>query len=188
VKPVGDNSPIPARADAAVLARAAKVALAVFDVDGVLTDGSLHYGPNGEETKVFNTLDGHGIKMLQVAGVIAAIVSGRESKALARRAADLGIAHLYMGVDDKRTAFDSLLKDCAVTAELTAGIGDDVVDLPYLSRCGFAVAVPGAPAYLRSRMHYVTEAKAGHGAAREFCDIILHAKGKLLPMLDAYGA
>lgn len=178
----------PAGASDAVLARAANVEMAVFDVDGVLTDGGLRYGPEGEETKVFNTLDGHGIKMLQAAGVIAAIISGRESKALGKRAADLGIHHLFMGVADKGVKFQTLLDDVGIPAERCAGIGDDIVDLPYLSRCGFAVAVANAHPYLKTRVHYVTHAQAGHGAGREFCDLILHAKGRLGAMLAEYGA
>ncbi|MBL8521173.1 MAG: HAD hydrolase family protein [Betaproteobacteria bacterium] len=171
-----------------ILARAADTELAVFDVDGVLTDGSLHYGPGGEETKVFNTLDGHGIKMLQAAGVIVAIISGRESKALGKRAGDLGIHHVFMGVADKGVKFQTLLDDVGLAAERCAGIGDDVVDLPFLSRCGFAVAVPEAPAYLKAQVHYVTQARAGRGAAREFCDILLHAKGKLAQLVAGYSA
>lgn len=171
-----------------VLSRAADVELAVFDVDGVLTEGALHYGPNGEETKVFNTLDGHGIKMLQSAGVVVAIISGRESKALGKRAGDLGIHHLYMGVADKGIKFQTLLDDVGVSPDRCGGIGDDVVDLPYLSRCGFSVAVPDAPPYLKAQVHYVTQARAGHGAAREFCDIILHAKGKLAALVAGYSA
>jgi 3-deoxy-D-manno-octulosonate 8-phosphate phosphatase (KDO 8-P phosphatase) len=179
---------IPPEVNGNVLARAAGIELAVFDVDGVLTEGALHYGPNGEETKVFNTLDGHGIKMLQSAGVIVAIISGRESKALGKRAGDLGIHHLFMGVADKGVKFQTLLEDSGIAAEKCAGIGDDVVDLPYLSRCGFSVAVPDAPAYLKAQVHYVTQARAGHGAAREFCDIILHAKGKLADLIAGYSA
>jgi 3-deoxy-D-manno-octulosonate 8-phosphate phosphatase (KDO 8-P phosphatase) len=179
---------IPPEVNGNVLARAASIELAVFDVDGVLTEGALHYGPNGEETKVFNTLDGHGIKMLQSAGVIVAIISGRESKALGKRAGDLGIHHLFMGVADKGVKFQTLLDDCGLAADKCAGIGDDVVDLPYLSRCGFSVAVPDAPAYLKAQVHYVTQARAGHGAAREFCDIILHAKGKLADLIAGYSA
>ena len=101
----------PPGVDDAVLARAARVKLAVFDVDGVLTEGRLYYGPNGEELKVFNTLDGHGLKMLQDSGVELAIISGRASEALARRAKDLKITQLFMGVADKRDVFEHLLKN-----------------------------------------------------------------------------
>ena len=176
----------PAHVDADVLARAAKVRLAVFDVDGVLTDGALHYGPNGEEIKVFNTLDGHGLKMLKDSGVEVAIISGRSSEALARRAADFKITQLFMGVADKRVVFDQLLASLGMPYGDVAGIGDDVVDLPYLARCGFAVCVPSAPLYMHAQVHYVTEATGGHGAVREFCEIIMHARGTLESALAKY--
>lgn len=157
--------------------RIRNIKLAIFDVDGVLTDGSLHYGPNGEETKIFNTLDGHGLKMLRESGVELAIISGRESKALARRAKDLGIAQLYMGVENKLGMFETLLKSLSLSAAQCAGLGDDVVDLPFLTRCGFAACVPAAPAYVKARVHYVTAVEGGRGAVREFCDLIMQAQG-----------
>ncbi len=160
-----------------VLARIRRVKLAIFDVDGVLTDGSLHYGANGEEMKVFNTLDGHGLKMLQASGVAVAIISGRQSQALARRASDLGISQLFMGVDDKREAFEKLLASLSLLPSESAGLGDDVIDLPFLTRCGFAAAVPAAPPYVKQRAHYVTVAQGGRGAAREFCDLIMQIQG-----------
>ena len=160
-----------------VIERIRNIKLVIFDVDGVLTDGCLHYGSNGEETKVFNALDGHGMKMLRESGVELAIISGRESQALARRAKDLAINHLCMGVDNKRDTFDALLKSLALLSAQVAGLGDDVVDLPFLTRCGFAAAVPSAPAYVRERVHYVTSAGGGHGAAREFCDLIMQTQG-----------
>jgi 3-deoxy-D-manno-octulosonate 8-phosphate phosphatase (KDO 8-P phosphatase) len=169
-----------------VLARIRKVKLAVFDVDGVLTDGGLHYGPNGEELKVFNTLDGHGIKMLQESGVTAAIISGRQSPALARRASDLGVTQLAMGVDNKRVAFEKLLTSLNLTPSQCAGLGDDVIDLPFLRRCGFSAAVPAAPSYLKQHVHYVTLASGGHGAAREFCDLIMQAQGTWDGLLQKY--
>ena len=162
-----------------VLARAARIKLAVFDVDGVLTDGRLCYGANGEETKTFNTLDGHGLKMLQESGVELAIISGRSSDALARRAKDLRITQLFMGVPGKREVFDHLLKSLSLGAADAAGLGDDVVDLPFLTRCGFAACVPAAPRYMKEHVHYVTEAEGGHGAVREFCELIMHAQGTL---------
>ena len=153
------------------------VKLAIFDVDGVLTDGRLHYGPNGEESKVFNTLDGHGLKMLQQSGVELAIISGRASKALERRAKDLGIAQLYMGVENKLGVFEALLKSLALLHSQTAGLGDDVIDLPFLTRCGFAACVPSAPSYVKQHVQYVTTREGGHGAAREFCDLIMQTQG-----------
>ena len=153
------------------------VKLAIFDVDGVLTDGRLHYGPNGEESKVFNTLDGHGLKMLQQSGVELAIISGRTSKALERRAKDLGIAQLFMGVENKLGVFEALLKSSALLHWQTAGLGDDVIDLPFLTRCGFAACVPSAPAYVKQHVQYVTSREGGHGAVREFCDLIMQTQG-----------
>ena len=153
------------------------VKLAIFDVDGVLTDGRLHYGPNGEGSKVFNTLDGHGLKMLQQSGVELAIISGRASKALERRAKDLGIAQLFMGVENKLGVFEALLKSLALLHSQTAGLGDDVIDLPFLTRCGFAACVPGAPVYVKQHVQYVTTREGGHGAVREFCDLIMQTQG-----------
>ena len=153
------------------------VKLAIFDVDGVLTDGRLHYGPNGEESKVFNTLDGHGLKMLQQSGVELAIISGRASKALERRAKDLGIAQLFMGVENKLGVFEALLKSLALSPSQTAGLGDDVIDLPFLTRCGFAACVPASPAYVKQHVQYVTSREGGHGAVREFCDLIMQTQG-----------
>ena len=163
--------------NAELVERIRNVKLAIFDVDGVLTDGSLHYGPGGEEVKVFNTLDGHGLKMLQASGVELAIISGRASKALERRAKDLGIAQLFMGAENKLDMFESLLRRLSLSHAQSAGLGDDVIDLPFLTRCGFAACVPAAPAYVKQHVHYVTSAQGGRGAAREFCDLIMQAQG-----------
>ena len=169
-----------------VIERIRKIKLAIFDVDGVLTNGSLTYVPNGEETKVFNALDGHGMKMLRESGVELAIISGRKSEALARRAKDLAVSHLFMGVDNKRDIFDALLKSLSLAPAQVAGLGDDVIDLPFLTRCGFAAAVPSAPAYVRERVHYVTTAGGGQGAAREFCDLIMQTQGTWDAALKKY--
>ena len=166
--------------------RIRNIKLAVFDVDGVLTDGCLHYGPNGEELKVFNALDGHGMKMLQESGVALAIISGRESKALERRAKDLQIAQLFMGVENKLNTFESLIKSLSLSRAQSAGLGDDVVDLPFLTHCGFAACVPAAPAFVRQHVHYVTTAQGGHGAAREFCDLIMQTQGTWDAALKKY--
>ena len=166
--------------------RIRNIKLAVFDVDGVLTDGCLHYGPNGEELKVFNALDGHGMKLLQESGVALAIISGRESKALARRAKDLGIAQLFMGVENKLNTFESLIKSLSLSRAQSAGLGDDMVDLPFLTRCGFAACVPAAPMFVRQHVHYVTTAQGGHGAAREFCDLIMQTQGTWDAALKKY--
>ncbi len=168
------------------LARLTKIKLAVFDVDGVLTDGTLLYTANGEETKQFNALDGHGIKMLMQTGVEVAIISGRESAALKRRAQDQGITQLFMGVHDKRDVFMRLLSALKLEEAEAAGLGDDVIDLPFLSRAGFAACVPASTAFVKQHVHYITKAGGGHGAAREFCELIMHAQGTLTPMLQKY--
>lgn len=169
-----------------ILERARAIKLAIFDVDGVLTDGSLMYTETGETIKVFNTLDGHGLKMLQQAGVEVAIISGRASQALTLRMRELGITHVFQGVQDKLATFEALTRSLGVTLEEVASIGDDVMDLPILTRCGFAAAVPAAPAFVRERVHHVTLASGGRGAAREFCEIILQAQGKLDALLKRY--
>ncbi|HEY0845783.1 MAG TPA: HAD family hydrolase [Noviherbaspirillum sp.] len=168
------------------IARAARVRLMIFDVDGILTDGSLHYGPDGELIKTFNVLDGHGIKLLQQSGVMTAIISARKSDIVAKRAADLGIAHLFQGVHDKRTAFEQLLSVTDVAVDACGFVGDDVIDLPILLRVGFAASVPNAHAEVKSRVHYVTQASGGRGAARELCDFILRAQGNYEAALAPY--
>jgi len=168
------------------MARARRIRLMVFDVDGVLTDGSLHFGADGEMIKTFNVLDGHGIKLLQQSGVITAIISARQSPLVARRAADLGITHVQQGVHDKLSGFQSLLAECGVEAEASGFIGDDVIDLPVLTRVGFAASVPNGHPEVRSRVHYVTTASGGRGAVRELCDFILHAQGNYEAALAPY--
>lgn len=167
-------------------ARAARVRLMIFDVDGILTDGNLYYGPQGELIKTFNVLDGHGIKLLQQSGVAAAIISARQSETVARRAADLGIRHLYQGAHDKKSAFEQLLTQTGIAREDCGFIGDDVIDLPILLRVGFAASVPNAHVEVRSRVHYVTQAGGGRGAARELCDFILRAQGHYEAALAPY--
>ncbi len=157
--------------------RARRVRLMLFDVDGVLTDGRLWYGPQGEALKAFSAHDGHGMKMLAASGVALAILSGRESAAVAHRAAELGIRHVLQGVADKRAAFDLLLARLGVQAAAAGYMGDELVDLAVLRRCGFACAPPGAPEPVRRHAHYVAEAAAGRGAVREVCEYILRAQG-----------
>jgi 3-deoxy-D-manno-octulosonate 8-phosphate phosphatase (KDO 8-P phosphatase) len=166
--------------------RAAAVRLMIFDVDGILTDGSLHYGPEGEVIKTFNVLDGHGIKLLQQSGVAVAIISARESAMVARRAADLSIVHLYQGVHDKRASLAQLLKKLDLGLHDCGFIGDDLVDLPILLKVGFSASVPDGHPEVRSRVHYVTAAGGGRGAAREICDLILRAQGNYEAALAPY--
>jgi 3-deoxy-D-manno-octulosonate 8-phosphate phosphatase (KDO 8-P phosphatase) len=159
--------------------RARSVRVAVFDVDGVLTDGALYYTDPGAEMKAFSVRDGHGIRMLGENGVAAAIITSRSSGALAARARNLGIELLYQGASDKLAAFDDLLGRCRVGAEACVYVGDDLVDVPVMQRCGLAVAVSDAPAPVRRVAQYVTRARGGRGAVREICEIILHAQGSL---------
>jgi 3-deoxy-D-manno-octulosonate 8-phosphate phosphatase (KDO 8-P phosphatase) len=160
-----------------VYLRARPISLAIFDVDGVLTDGRLHYTGSGEELKVFDVRDGHGLKMLQAGGIELAIITGRKSDAVARRAADLGINHLFQGIEEKLATFEALTSRLGLQPAQCAYMGDDWIDLPVLTRCGLAISVPDAPAAVRQRVHYVTAAGGGRGAVREACELIMQAQG-----------
>ncbi|HXV12391.1 MAG TPA: HAD hydrolase family protein [Burkholderiales bacterium] len=162
--------------------KARNVRVAIFDVDGVLTEGTLYYLPSGEELKAFNVLDGHGMKMLQESGVKLAVISSRSSSCVEERARNLGIELLYQGAGDKLAAFDALLVQCGVAADSCSFIGDDAADVPVMRRCGLAASVPNAPALVRWAAHYVTRARGGHGAARELCELIIHAQGVHSPV------
>lgn len=166
--------------------RAKHVKLMIFDVDGILTDGGLRYGADGELIKTFNVLDGHGIKLLQQSGVKTAIISARQSDIVARRAADLGIAILLQGVHDKRSAFERTATDLALSHDACGFMGDDVIDLPVITRVGFSVSVPNGHPEVRSRVHYVAQAGGGRGAVREVCDFILRAQGNYEAALAPY--
>jgi 3-deoxy-D-manno-octulosonate 8-phosphate phosphatase (KDO 8-P phosphatase) len=150
-----------------------------FDVDGVLTDGVLYLGDRGEELKGFHTLDGLGMKLLQATGVAVALITARQSGLVARRAGELGIAHLFQGADDKLAVFEGLRARLGIAMAACGYMGDDFPDLPLLTRCGLAATVPEAPDAVRSRVHYVSRRPAGRGAAREVCEFILSAQGAL---------
>jgi 3-deoxy-D-manno-octulosonate 8-phosphate phosphatase (KDO 8-P phosphatase) len=149
----------------------------LFDVDGVLTDGTLLYGPSGEELKAFSAHDGHGLKMLAASGVACGLLSGRSSPAVTRRAAELGIQIVLQGIDDKLAAFHELLKKQNLQVKQAGFMGDELVDLAVLTRCGFACAPREAPEEVRSRVHYVARAPAGRGAVREVCELVMRAQG-----------
>ena len=166
--------------------RAKRLKLMIFDVDGVLTDGGLRYGPEGELIKTFNALDGHGIKLLQKSGVHTAIISARQSPIVTRRATDLGISILLQGIEDKRSAFEKMITDLKLTPEECGFMGDDVIDLPVMTRVGFAISVPNGHAEVRSRAHYVAQAHGGNGAVREVCDFILRAQDNYDSALAPY--
>lgn len=168
--------------------QAAQVRLMIFDVDGILTDGSLHFGADGEMMKTFNVLDGQGIKLLQNAGVATAIISARQSAIVSKRASDLGITHVLQGIHNKKSAFLTLTKELQIPHQECGFIGDDVIDLPILLRVGFAASVPNGHEEVRQRVAYVTKAHGGKGAVREICDFILQAQNKyhaaIAPFLD----
>ena len=170
------------------LDRARRIRLMIFDVDGVLTDGRLWYGPRGEELKAFHAFDGHGIRMLAASGVACAVLSGRRSPAVTARCAELAIEHVLQGIEDKRKEFELLLRKTGVAAAEAGFMGDELVDLPVLTRCGFACAPHEAPEPVRSRVHYVPSAPAGRGAAREVCEFVMQAHGTLERALQAYVA
>ena len=162
-----------------IYAKARAIRLAIFDVDGVLTDGSLYLSDSGEEIKAYNSQDGHGMKMLRESGVELAIITGRTSRSVELRARNLGVELLYQGVADKARAYAELLVARKLDAGATAYMGDDVVDVPVLRRCGLALTVPEAPLAVKQCADYVTRAGAGRGAAREACELIMHAQGTL---------
>lgn len=158
----------------------------VFDVDGVLTDGTLWYGPRGEAFKAFHAFDGHGLKLLAASGVACGILSGRRSDAVSARAAELGVAHVLQGIEDKLGAFRNLLRETGLEFDATGFMGDELVDLPVLTRCGLACAPREAPEAVRSRAHYVAAAPAGRGAAREVCEVVMRAQGTLARAIEGY--
>src|SRR5262245_41681180 len=162
-----------------LLERMRRLKLMIFDVDGVLTDGTLYFSETGTELKAFNARDGHGIKMLMESGVEVAILSARRSRAVDARAAELGIKLVEQGAGDKGTAFEHLIVRAHASAESTGYMGDDLVDLPVLVRCGFSASVPDAPESVRARVHHVTRAPGGRGAAREICELIMRAQDTL---------
>ncbi len=157
--------------------RLKKIKLLILDVDGVMTDGRIIFDSNGVESKFFNVKDGHGIKMLQRAGIEVGIVSGRKSQVVANRAKELGIDRVYQGALDKLTPYLDILGKTGLTDEQVAYMGDDIIDLPVMRRVGFAAAPADALEYVIRHAHFVTGNRGGWGAVREVCDLILKAQG-----------
>ncbi|AUZ05496.2 MULTISPECIES: KdsC family phosphatase [Vitreoscilla] len=170
----------------AVLQRAKAIKLLILDVDGVLTNGEIYITAQGEEIKAFNTLDGHGLKMLQKTGVQLAIITGRDAAGVGHRVRGLGIDHYLAGIHDKRTAYLNLIAQLGLSQEQCAYVGDDVVDLPVMVRCGLPIAVPSAHNWVIHYADYVTQAAAGLGAVREACEMIMWAQGSLQDALTEY--
>lgn len=161
------------------LERAHKVKLMAFDVDGVLTDGSLYFTSNGDEMKAFTSQDGHGLKLLKMGGVRLAIVTGRRSRSVELRAQNVGIDIVRQAVIDKRSTLLEVLADLGLSFEEAGFMGDDVVDLPVLRACGFSATVSDGHELVRRHVDYVARLPAGRGAVREVCELILRAQGKL---------
>lgn len=171
--------------DPELLLRAQAVRVVFFDVDGVLTDGGLYMTEAGETIKRFHTLDGHGIKLLQRAGITPAVVSGRDSPALRLRLSALGVVHARFGTEDKRPAAEAILAELGLDWSAAAAIGDDWPDLPMLRRATLACAPPGAHAEVLAQAHWVTPRPAGAGAVRDLCDLLLVASGAYARELEA---
>lgn len=166
--------------------RARRIRLVIFDVDGVLTDGSLYITNSGEEFKAFFSQDGHGMKMLVATGIELAIITGRTSRSVELRAENLGVGILYQGVEDKLMVFNEIIARLGFEPDCCAFVGDDVVDLPVMRRCGLSVAVPAAPPLVKDHAHYVTRQPGGRGAVREVCEIIMQAQGTFDAQMEQY--
>lgn len=187
-----------------LLLRAQGVKVAFFDVDGVLTDGGLYFSeyPDGHERAVtlggfrsageiikrFNTLDGHGLKLLQQAGITPAVITGRDSAVLRARLQALGIVHAQFGTEDKRPAAELILQSLGLDWSAAAAMGDDWPDLPMMRRARLSCAPANAHPEVRARASYITQALGGHGAAREWCDLLLVASGRYAGLLAGYTA
>lgn len=172
--------------DPVLLLKAQGIKLVFFDVDGVLTDGGLFFSDAGETLKRFNTLDGHGIKLLQQVGITPAVITGRDSKALRLRLQALGVVHAHFGTEDKRPAAEQTLAALGLDWSQAAAMGDDWPDLPVMRRCALSCAPPDAHGEVLAVADYVTKARGGHGAVREWCDLLLCASGRYVDLLNLH--
>jgi len=162
------------------------VRLMIFDVDGVLTDGRIIYHDDGSEIKAFDVQDGHGIKLLQRAGIEVALITGRFCQAVEHRARALGIDRVYQNTHYKLEAYEKILAETGLKDREMGYMGDDLIDIPVMRRVGFAAAVPGASRHVFPHAHYVTRARAGHGACREVCELILMVQGRWEKVTERY--
>ena len=169
-----------------ILNRTKNIKLLIFDVDGVLTDGSIIIGDDGEEYKAFHSRDGHGTKLLQYTGVEVGIITGRTSKVGEHRMTSLGINHVYQGQKVKLPAFEKMIKQLELKPEQCAYVGDDWVDLAIMSRVGLAIAVQDAAPLVREKAHWITKANGGKGAAREVCELIMKGQGNLQDQIERH--
>ncbi|MEE8150140.1 MAG: HAD family hydrolase [Nitrosomonadaceae bacterium] len=158
-----------------VLEKAKNIQVVIFDVDGILTDGTLYLTDGGEEIKTFNSHDGHGMKMLKASGVGLAIITSRESRCVELRAENLGISLIYQGAKNKLQVFEVLLTKLGLDVSACAYVGDGLIDLPVMLRYGLSICVPAASALVKKQAHYVTHLEGGHGAVREVCEMVMLA-------------
>ena len=172
--------------DPLLLLKAQGIKVVFFDVDGVLTDGGLLFSESGETLKRFNTLDGHGLKLLQKAGITPAVITGRDSKPLRKRLEALGITHAHFGTEDKRPAAEQTLKAIGLEWSQAAAMGDDWPDLPMMRHAAFACAPANAHVEVLAVAHHITSRQGGSGAVRELCDLLLVASGRYADLLDEY--
>lgn len=177
-RPLSQRAVARARPVAELAARARRIGIAIFDVDGVLTDGRIYLGESGEEMKAFNVADGYGLRMLLEAGIEVAILSGRRARCVERRASELGIRHVIQGAGEKLPAFSRLLGELRLGTEQAAYMGDDLPDLPVLQACGLAITVPDAPAPVRRAAQHVVARRGGEGAVREACEFLLELRSR----------
>jgi len=181
------NTPVfPYPVDAAVLHAASKIKLVLFDVDGVLTDGRLFLDDTGKECKAFHSRDGHGLRMLQHTGIEVGIITGRTSQVVEFRAADLGITLLFQGCRDKLAVYQALVKNRSLDPDTIAFVGDDVVDLPIMTRVGLAVTVQDGHYLVKQQAHWITPNAGGYGAARDVCEMIISAQGRYEKAFGAF--
>lgn len=169
-----------------ILAKAKKLRLLILDVDGVLTDGKLFFDDQGKEYKSFHARDGHGIKLLQQTGVKVAVISGRKSVSVAIRMQSLGVELIYQGHENKVSAFNELCKNLSLNPDQVAHVGDDLLDLPLMTRAGLAIAVRDAHSVVREHAHWCTQLAGGCGAVREVCDLIMLAQGTFDDVINSY--
>jgi 3-deoxy-D-manno-octulosonate 8-phosphate phosphatase (KDO 8-P phosphatase) len=169
-----------------IIDKAKKIELVIFDIDGVMTDGGLFFDNQGGEYKAFNSLDGHGLRMLQECGVRVAVITGRKSELVEHRMRDLGVSLIYQGYRDKKPAFQALLKEVGLQKDQITYVGDDVVDLPVMSQLDFAIAVQNAHPFVKQHAHWITNRSGGKGAVRDVCEFLLEARGMLDEKLHSY--
>lgn len=169
-----------------ILERAKQIRLVIFDVDGVLTDGSLYLGDDGQEYKAFHSRDGHGMKMLQQTGVTVAIITGRSSEVVRNRMDSLGVEHVYQGRREKLPAYEDIKETLGLQDGQIAYVGDDVVDLPIMRRVGLSIAVADAHPLVQRHSHWCTQSPGGRGAGRDVCEFIMDAQGTLSAMMEPY--